>query len=338
MKVETQLVGALSEAVDQARALADVGFDGVFTFEGPHDVFHPLVLAAQVPGLDLMTNVAIALPRNPIHLAHQSYDLQMLSQGRFRLGLGSQVQAHIERRFGVEWSEPVERMRELVLAVKAIHACWQDGGVLRFEGRFYRHTLMTPMFNPGPNPFGPPPVLLGALGPRMTRMAAEVADGLLVMPFGTKRFFHEHTLPAVAKGLAAAGRTPGDLEIVPQVIVCAGRTDQEMAVADSGTRALLGFYGSTPAYRPVLDAEGWGDLQPELNTLTKQGRWDEMAALIDDDVLTTIAVRGTPAQVAAQIVDRFGDTAERVGFYLPYQAPPDLTADVIAELRRASAS
>ena len=176
----------------------------MFTFEGPHDVFAPLTLASTVGGLDLLTNVAIAFPRNPMQLAHQAYDHQVLAQGRFTLGLGTQIRTQIEKRYGASFDKPVARMAELVSALRAIFATWETGARLDFRGEFYRHTLMTPTFNPGPNPFGPPPIYVGALGPA-DRATAEVADGLLVMPFGSAKFLREATMPAVRDGLAASG-------------------------------------------------------------------------------------------------------------------------------------
>ncbi|MCU1351959.1 MAG: fgd 1 [Acidimicrobiales bacterium] len=326
----------LDDVPARTRQLQSIGVDGVFSFEGPHDVFAPLVLASTVSNVDLMTNVAIAFPRNPIHLAHAANDLQLLSGGRFTLGLGTQVRPQIERRFGADFDHPVERMAEVIGALRAIFSCWNDGTRLDFRGDFFQHTLMTPMFSPGPNPFGPPPIYLGALGPRLTRLAAEVADGLLVMPFNTKRFFHERTLPAVQVGLDRAGRDRSALAIVPEVIVAVGRTEEELAVADAGTRFLLAFYGSTPSYRPVLDLHGWGDLHPELNTLSKQGRWAEMSALIDDTMLATIAARGTPTEVAADITDRFGGGVTDLAFYLPYAADDETLAELVGLLHRGS--
>ncbi len=223
MKVMTALFGP-TDAIERAHVLKEAGASGVFTFEGPHDVFTPLALAASVEGLDLMTNVAIAFPRNPIHLAHQANDLQLLTKGRFTLGLGTQVRAQIEKRFGAEFDRPVVRMTELVRALRAIFAAWDTGERLDFRGQYYRHTLMTPTFSPGANPYGPPPIYVGALGPRLTKATAETADGLLVMPFGSKRFLHEATMPAVREGLAAAGRDAGDFAIVPEIIVSAGET------------------------------------------------------------------------------------------------------------------
>jgi probable F420-dependent oxidoreductase len=330
MQIDTVLLADPAHAADQARSLADLGFDGVFTFEGIGDVFLPLALAAAASDLTIYSNLAIAFPRSPMHVAYTAWDLQKLSGGRFLLGLGTQVKANIERRFSAQWEHPVERMTEFVAATKAIFAAWQDGERLDFRGDFYTFTLMQPTFNPGPNPFGPPPILVGALGPRLTRAVAATADGLLLHPFLSERFLRDHTLPQVERGLAASGRTHDDFSIVATTIVCTGRDEAEMATAVAGTRAMLAFYGSTPAYRPVLDAHGWGDLQPELNTLSKQGRWDEMNVLIDDEVLDTLAVRGEPAEVATEILRRFGDVATRVGFYLPYAIDPGAIADVRA--------
>ncbi|MBU9764135.1 TIGR03617 family F420-dependent LLM class oxidoreductase [Mycobacterium sp. TNTM28] len=325
MKVMTALFGP-TDAIDRAAALREAGASGVFTFEGPHDVFAPLTLAATVGGLDLMTNVAIAFPRNPIHLAHQAIDHQILSGGRFTLGLGTQIRTQIEKRFGAEFDRPVARMAEFVAALRAIFAAWQTGERLDFTGEYYRHTLMTPTFTPRDNPYGPPPVYVGALGPRLTRATAQFADGLLVMPFGSKRFLHEATLPAVRDGLAAAGRAAGELAIVPEIIVSAGGNHD-------ATRRLLAFYGSTPAYRPVLEVHGWGDLQPELNALSKQGRWQEMGSLIDDEVLHTIAACGSPAEIAAHIRDRVEGVSDRICLYQPGPIGLDALTQIVDALR-----
>lgn len=327
MRVLTALFGP-ADAVARAHVLREAGAAGVFTFEGPHDVFAPLTLASTVGGLDLMTNVAIAFPRNPIQLAHQAWDHQLLSGGRFTLGLGTQVRTQIEKRYGASFDRPVARMTELVGALRAIFAAWQDGARLDFRGEFYRHTLMTPTFNPGPGSYGPPPIYLGALGPRLTRAAAEVADGLLVMPFSSTRFLAEATMPAVRDGLAAAGRSATGFAVVPEVIVSAGEDH-------TSARRLLAFYGSTPAYRPVLDCHGWGELQPELNALSKQGRWAEMGGLITDEVLHTIAACGTPAQIAAHIRARVaatGGLADTVCLYQPGPIPVATLAGIVDEL------
>ncbi|OHT97244.1 TIGR03617 family F420-dependent LLM class oxidoreductase [Mycobacterium syngnathidarum] len=324
MKIMTALFGP-TDAVDRAALLKEAGASGVFTFEGPFDVFTPLVLASSIKSLDIMSNVAIAFPRNPIQLAHQANDLQLLSEGRFILGLGTQVRAQIEKRYGVEFDRPVARMKEMVGALRAIFASWNEDERLDFRGEYYRHTLMTPTFKPGPNPFGPPPIYLGALGPRLTRATAEVADGLLVMPFGSKRFLHETTMPAVREGLAAAGRSEDGFEVVPEIIVSVGTGHDDDHFS---TRMLLAFYGSTPAYRPVLEAHGWGDLQPELNVMSKQGRWQEMAGLIDDEMLHTIAACGTPGEIAAHIRDRVEGVSDRICLYQPGPIAVEALAEI----------
>jgi probable F420-dependent oxidoreductase len=271
-----------------------------------------------------------------MHLAYAANDLQLLSAGRFRLGLGSQVRAHVERRYGTSWDRPVAHMREWVEATKAILTSWQDGTRLDFRGERTTHTLMTPAFDPGPNQFGPPKVLVGALGPKMNEMAAEVADGILIMPFNSGRHMHERTLPAIDRGLAASGRSRSDLELTAEVIVGCGRTDDELERA-TAVRSLIAFYGSTPAYRPVLDVEGWVDLQPELNVLSKRGEWTTMASLVTDEMLSTIAVFGTPEQCATQIVERFGADVARICAYFPGYDPSDeLLAEFVAAVRSAS--
>ena len=332
MLLDLQLDARPDQATARAEELVAAGAAGLFTFEGPHDVFLPLAAVAGRVEADLMTNVAIAMPRSPMHLAHAAWDLQLMSGGRFRLGLGSQVRPHIENRYGATWSPPAARMREIVLAVKAILASWQDGTRLDFRGEHTRHTLMPPTFVPGPNPHGPPPVLLGALGPMMTRTAAEVADGLLVMPFHSHRHFCERTLPAVEEGLRRAGRDR--VEVFPQAILAMGRTEEELVAATEGVRMLLAFYGSTPAYRPVLDVEGWGDLQPELNALSKSGDIGAMRSLVTEEMVETLAVRGTPEQCADELARRFGDVAERVCAYFPGHDPG---TEQIASLARTLA-
>jgi probable F420-dependent oxidoreductase len=329
-KVDVWLSNSVLDAAERAAELERTGVDGVFTFENAHDVFFPLVAAAPVCSLDLMTNVAIAFPRSPLHLAYAAYDLHALSGGRFRLGLGSQIRTHVERRYGATWGKPVDHMREIVVATKGILDGWQSGKTIPFRGEYTTHTLMTPIFDPGPNPFGVPKVLVGALGPRMSAMAAEVADGILVMPFNTERHMRKRTTPAIESGLRVAGRSREDIEVVAEVIVATGRDEEELAASDAA-RFIVAFYGSTPAYRPVLDVEGWGELQPELNARSKRGEWQSMASLIDDDVFGRIAVRGTPEVAAAEIARRFPD-CDRICAYFPGYSPSD---ELIAEFAAA---
>lgn len=330
MQIHLQVEGAPDQARDSALQIADLGADGAFSFEGPHDVFFPLLIAAQETDLELLTNVAIAGPRSPLHLAHAAYDLQSFSGGRFRLGLGSQIRAHIEKRYGGQWGKPAARMAESVAAIKAIFAAWEGTAPLNFRGEFHTHTLMPPNFNPGPNPYGPPPVLMGALGPLMTRMAAEVADGILVMPFNSARHFADRTVPAINAGLERSGRTLANLQVVAQAMVAVGSTPATLANAINKVAFLIAFYASTPNYVPVLEAEGLQQLQPQLNALSKQGDYAAMAALIDEDTVRTYAVVGSPEECAAQIHDRFGAYASDVCCYFPgYTADRDDVAALI---------
>jgi probable F420-dependent oxidoreductase len=333
MKFDTMLAG-FEDAAAHARRLERLGVDGAFTFEGPHDVFMPLILAAgATTTLELATNVAIAFPRNPMQLAHQAYDLQLMSGGRFVLGLGSQIRTQVEKRYGASFDRPVARLREMVAALRAIFATWQTGEPLDFRGEFWSHTLMPPLFNPGPSPHGPPPIALGGLGPQMLRLASEVGDGVLVMPFNTATHFMQRSLPAIEEGLARAGRSRSSLNVTGEVIVCCGTNEEEIDMARTAGRWLVSFYASTPAYRPVLDAEGWGALQPELNALSKAGRWDEMPGLIDDDMLATLTAAGSPREVASDIDRRFGGHVDRVGFYTPYAIRDETVAEIVEEMR-----
>lgn len=336
MKVNLQVDANPRKVLDDTRVLSGAGADGLFTFEGQHDVFLPLTVAAGNSSANVMTNVAIAGPRSPLHLAHAAYDLQVYSEGRFRLGLGSQIRPHIEKRYGATWGKPAARMRETVAAVRAILTAWEGEQPLNFRGEFFTHTLMPPTFDPGPNPFGPPSVLLGALGPIMTRTAAEVADGLLVMPFNSARHLAERTLPAVAEGLRRSERDMADFEIIPQVMVAMGRTDAALRAAIDGVASLIGFYGSTPAYLPVLEVEGWDGVHAELNACTKSGQFARMRELVTEPMVRTIGVAGTPQECAHQIYDRFGAVAAEVCCYFPgYDPALDDIGELIAALHAA---
>jgi probable F420-dependent oxidoreductase len=323
---------ALADVPAAARDLEARGFAGTYTFEGPHDPFLPLVLAASATErLELMTAVAIAFARNPMTVAQQADDLQRLSAGRFHLGLGSQIRPHVERRFSMPWSAPASRMRDFVLAVKAIWSTWNDGVPLRFESDHYTHTLMTPFFDPGPNPHGPPPVWLGGVGPAMTEVAGEVADGFLVHPFCTARSLVEVTLPALERGQARSpDRRP--LQLALPVMVATGADDAAIAGAVDAVKTQIAFYASTPAYRIVLDVHGWGDLQPVLREQTRAGDWAAMAAAVHDELLHAVAVVGPPGAVAPEIVRRFGAHLDRVALNTPYGLDRDLATQIGHEL------
>jgi len=321
LKVDGSLNDKLDEIPDRARELEAGGYDGAYTFEGPHDPFLPVLLAAEhTERLELATAIAVAFARSPMTLAQTAYDLQLASEGRFILGLGSQIRPHIEKRFSMPWSKPAARMRELALAIRAIWSCWHEGAALRFEGDFYRHTLMTPFFNPGPSPYGLPRLWIAGVGPAMTEVAGEVADGFLVHPFSTERFLREVTLPALERGFERAGRSRDGFEVSFPLMILTGDSEADIVAAENGVRRQLAFYGSTPAYRRVLDAHGWGDLQPELNRLSKEGRWEDMGGLIDDELLDVFTVRGTPEEIAPRVLARYDDIVDRISFNAPYRA------------------
>ena len=331
MLLDQYLRADLAAVPRAAAELELLGFDGLYTAEGPHEPFLPLMLAAEhTTRATLFTNIAVAFARSSMDLAQTANDLQLASAGRFVLGVGSQIRPHIEHRFSMPWRHPVERMRDLVLAVKAIQRSWQDRTRLDFRGSQFSHTLMTPVFDPGPNPHGPPAVWVAGLGPRMTRTAAEVGDGLLVHPFHSGVFVRDHVVPAVAAGLDAAGRVRAAFTVSALPIVCTGDTDEELTVARAGVRQLLAFYGSTPSYRVALEPHGWGDLQAELNRLTKDGRWAELSGLVDDEVLETLAVCGPPAAIGSLVAARYADAVDRVGLSMPYPVAPAVLAAVVA--------
>ena len=319
MEVDHFIRSDLAGAAATARELEELGFDGVYTAESAHEPFFPLVLAAEhTTRLRVFSYIAVAFARSPMDLAMVSDDLQRLSGGRFVLGLGSQIRPHIEHRYSMDWERPVARMGEMVGAVKAIHRSWNERVPLDFRGEIYQHTLMTPFFDPGPNPSGPPPVWVAALGPQMTAKAAEVGDGVLIHPFHSGRFVREHTATAVAAGLARGGRDRKGFTVHATPIVCTGSTPEERARAAVGVRGLLAFYGSTPSYRVTLDAHGWGDLQEELNAMTKRGEWDGLASRVPDEVFEELAVHGAPEDIARLVAERYGTAVDRVGLSMPY--------------------
>ncbi len=314
--------------------LEAIGYDGAFSFEAKLDPFLPLVLAAEhTSTLRLGTAIAIAFARNPMNLANLAHGMQVISEGRFLLGLGSQVRPHIEKRFSMTWSRPAARMRELVMAIKAIFDCWQGNSELQFRGEFYTHTIMIPAFDPGPNPFGPPPIFLGGFLPRMIAVAGEVADGFIAHPFNTRKSLLENTLPALRAGLETSGRDRADLDIICATLVVTADDAAAFERSKHAARKQLAFYGSTPAYRATLDCHGWGDLHLELNRLSKVGSWEAMADLIDDEILETIAVVGPRKSIAGLIRHRLEGIADAVSLTHNRAPDPDHWADVVADLR-----
>jgi probable F420-dependent oxidoreductase len=305
--------GSIADAIEQATEAEEAGFDTWWATETKSDVFLSAAAAAADTGsIRVGTGIAVALARNPMLVAVQANDIQAFSGGRFSLGLGAQIKPHIERRFSMDYSKPAARMREFILAVRAIWKAWEESSPLEFEGDFYTHTLMTPMFDPGPNPHGNPPVQLAAVGPLMTETAGEVADGVAVHGFCTERYLREVQVPAIERGREKAGRPMEGFEINTPGFIVIGDTEDEIAEGIAAARSQIGFYGSTPAYRPVLELSGWEALGEELTRLSKSGGWDRMPELIDDEVLAAFTVIGTPEETGAELRERYGDVATRV--------------------------
>ena len=323
----------LAQARTIYRTLEELGYDRAFSFEAKHDPFLPLAVAGEhTSSIELGTAIAIAFARTPMTLANTGWDLQSLSGGRFVLGLGSQIRPHVEQRFSMPWSRPVDRMREMVLGIRAIWDAWQTGGPLHVDGDFYTHTRMMPAFDPGPNPYGPPRVFTAGFGPRMTSVAGEVADGFLVHPVNTRRSLQELTLPAIEAGAASAGRSRDDVEVVCVTIVVTGRDEQQMSRSHEAVRQQLAFYGTTPAYLPVFELHGYGDLHPELKALARDGRWAEMGSLIDDDLIRTIAVVGEPHEIAPLVRARLDGISDSVSLVNNRAPDPEHLAEVVAAL------
>ncbi len=339
LKVDAAVVSQLAEVPGAARTLEHRGYDGCWSAEINHDPFLPLALAAEhTTSIELGTSIAVAFARNPMSVAQIGWDLQDYSRGRFILGLGSQIKPHIEKRFSMPWSKPVDRMREFVAALREIWSCWREDTVLSFAGEFYTHTLMTPMFVPPAHPHGDPKVFVAAVGDRMTEMSGEVADGLLAHAFSTQRYMREVTIPTLTRGLERAGRQRADIEVASPLFVVTGRDDAEVTAAAAGTRKQIAFYASTPAYRTVLELHGWGDLQAELHRLTREDRWDAMGTLIDDTILAEFAVVAPVDELADKIRARCDGLIDRVLVGFPPTVDEATVIDVVAELRCGASS
>jgi len=334
LKLDRGLPSRLDEVPGVARSYEAAGYDGCWVGEINHDPFLPLLLAAEhTSSIELGTSIAVAFARTPMTVAYLAWDLQSYSKGRFILGLGTQIRPHIESRFGMPWSHPVRRMAEFVAALQEIWSCWSFGDRLAFEGEFYTHKLMTPMFTPEPSGQPAPRIFIAAVGEAMTEMAGEVADGLLVHAFTTRRYLDEVTIPALTNGLQRCERERPDFEVSSPVFVVTGRDEGEIASSADTFRKQIAFYASTPAYRSVLDLHGWQDLQPQLRELSIAGRWDAMAALIDDEMLSTFAVVAPTGEVAQMLANRCAGAVDRVLPAFTPGTPEPVIAAVLEELR-----
>ena len=310
----------LKSIPDYARKVEALGFDCLWSSETQHDPFLPLAVAATVTDrIKLGTAIAVAFPRSPMITAHIAWDIQKASNGRLLLGLGSQVKGHNERRFSVKYESPGPKLREIVLALRAIWDCWQNGTKLNFKGEFYRFDLMTPFFNPGPIEHPGVPVYIAGVNPYMCRVAGEVCDGLHVHPFNSPKYLRELVHPWVAEGMARSGRKREDFTFTTSTFVIVGDTDEEIEKNRQAVKQQIAFYGSTRTYEPVLASHGWEGVIPHLHRKSVEGDWKGMADLITDEMLDTYAITGTYATIGARIKERYAGLLDRTGLYQPYQ-------------------
>lgn len=307
--------GHLAQVPTQAARAKAIGYDGIFTPDTSHDPFLRIATAASAArGLEFGTAVTVAFARSPMVVAQSAWDLAALTEGRFLLGLGTQIRAHIERRFSMPWGAPARRMSEYVRSLRAIWNTWQNGVPLRFRGEFYSFTLMTPFFDPGPIKYPEIPIYIAGVGPYMSRLAGEMCDGYHVHPFHTVRYLREVTLPAMGQGARQAGRLMDDIDIASMVMVVTGRNSKEMAATRARVRQQIAFYASTPAYRKVLDVHGW-DFGPRLTAMSKRGQWGKMADTISDEVLAEVAVEAPIDGLGDAVRSRYENVLDRIGFY-----------------------
>lgn len=328
----------LSRSGELFAELEEVGYDGAFTYETNHDPFLPLTLAAtHTSTLRLGTSIAIAFARTPMLLANVGWDLQDLSRGRFTLGLGSQIRPHITKRYSMPWSRPAARMHEMVRAIRAIWDHWDGIADLDFRGEFYTHTLMTPVFVPGRHRHGRANIHVAGVGPAMTQVAGEVADGFIAHPFNTRQSLQELSWPALDAGIEAAGRSRDDVERVVVCLAATGETGADLDDAVATVRRQLAFYASTPAYAAVLEVHGWEGIHPTLNAMSKQGRWDDMTDLISDEILETIAVVGRRDQIAGLVRDKLDGEADVVSLECTRRPDAMHFADIVRALKPPTA-
>ena len=333
MKIDGHLTPDWHMIPDHVKKMEAQGFDRVGTAEMNHDPFMPLLLAAEhSEKIEVGTGIAVAFARSPMILANLGHDLNAYSKGRMVMGLGSQIRPHITKRFSMPWGAPAPQMKELVQAMRAIWANWYEGEPLRFEGKYYNHTLMTPAFTPEDKEYGAPKVTLAAVGPIMTEVAGEVADGLIIHPFSNEKYIREVTLPAIERGLAKSGRSREDFEIAYTPFIVSGKDEETFEKVKLETKNRIAFYGSTPAYKNVLGVHGWGDMQFELNKLSKEGRWAEMGEMITDDILNVMGVMGEPSSLVAEIKSRYGDFTDRTSGGFNF-VDAEERVGMIAELR-----
>ncbi len=325
MKLDTMLsTGDLHEVAAHARTFESMGFDGVWSIEAQHDPFLPLAVAATASTrMSLGTAIAVAFPRSPMSLAYTARDLAAASKGRFILGLGTQVKGHNERRFSVKWEQPVKKLREVILSLRAIWNSWQTGAKLDFRGEFYSFTLMTPFFSPPKLEQPKIPIFIAGVNPQICRLAGEVADGFHVHPFHSVKFLKESVVPDIEAGAAKGARSRKDVELSTQAFVAIGDTRDEIARGREEIRTQISFYASTRTYQPVLDAHGWGEVAQRLSYKAAKGDWANMSKEITDEMLDVYGIEGSPEEIPAKLHARYGGLLDRVSSYFPYRPGRD---------------
>jgi probable F420-dependent oxidoreductase len=302
-----------------ARAAEDLGFAGLWTSETKHDAFLPLAIAAnESHQIELGTSVAIAFSRSPMETAQTSWDLQDLSAGRFVLGLGTQVKAHITRRFSMPWDRPAVRLREYILALRAIWESFQTEGPLEFEGEFYRHTLMTPFFNPGPIEHPEIPLYIAGVNTRLAELAGELCEGFHVHPFHSPEYVRRTVIPAIAEGARQSNRDLDQVTLATSAFVITGENGESATEQRESVRAQISFYASTPTYRTVLEAHGWEEVGERLEWMAREKKWPEMPALITDEMLAAFAIEAAPDEIGPALKERYDGLIDRVALYLPF--------------------
>lgn len=302
-----------------AKAADGMGFSGVIASETKHDSFLPLAIAANgTENLDLLTSVAIAFSRSPMEVAQTAWDLQNLSDGRFILGLGTQVKAHITRRFSMPWDKPVARLKDYIGAVRAIWESFQSEGPLKYEGEFYSHTLMTPFFNPGPIDHPEIPIYIAGVNTSLAKLAGEVCDGFHVHPFHSPEYVRQVVKPAIAEGAEKANRSSEDIKLATAVFVITGGSEEEISAQREAMRSQTAFYASTPTYRTVMEAHGWGEVGERLSGLAREKKWREMPGCITDEMLAAFAIEAAPEEVGDALREKYEGLVDRVALYLPF--------------------
>jgi probable F420-dependent oxidoreductase len=313
------LVHDLARMPALARAADEMGFDGLWTFETAHEPFLPLVLATEHSRrLSIGTSIAVAFARSPMILAHIGWDLARFSKGRFIMGLGTQVKGHNERRFGVKWEKPVEKMREVILALRAIWDCWQNQTRLDFRGEFFKLNLMTPFFNPGPHDYPRIPIYIAGVNRHMCRLAGELCEGFHVHPLNSPLYLREIVAPNIAVGLAKSGRRRENIELSSSIFVIPADEPRSAAMHEAEVRRQIAFYASTPPYKPVFAIHGWTETAERLSALSVRGEWDAMPSLITDEMLDTFCPRAAWADLPSRVLEKYAGLLDRVSYYFPF--------------------